>query len=1080
VSYSSEVLADSPLVYWKLAEASGTTMVDSSGNSRAGTYTASPTLGQTGPLAGSSDTAALFNGTTQYGQIASASWMNVSTEFTIEAWFKTTATAGTIFGRGANPANYRIGVTGGKAFAGSTLSGGAEATAIGTTTVNDGNWHYVCARWTGSTLILEVDGVQENTVARATLSTSPNPLRVAQRNSDSFFAGTIGQCALYGTNIGPTRMAAHYSAGLSGGPTTITGGLSTETDSASAGSVTAGARVSGGLPVETDVALAGSIQTGQIVALGQAVETDSASAGTVSVVVVGGLATETDSAFKVSLSLTLGQAVETDTALGGVFVSGIIIPLGLAVETDEALAGGGDEDYTRSVVSNLVGGRSRSGVGVGTWEPAVAPVPDSLVPAVAYDVAHAFPAPVILDGQPMVDVTSEKVARLRHRIVVNGYDITYLRNIPTPPLDYDLIQPLMYGPGTLTLPQVYAAFEEPGVGELAWLVPGATVKQQRVDADGNVVATDYKGRIVAFDVTGRSLTVQLGGEASGPAALMHHPVPLWRKTRDLGRRVWLAMHQIGIRLEPFLGPDTGIDINAFGGMDQLEYLNRLCALGVTKAGDQWTIMPDADGVWRLALKDTTTIHGTVYADGRYVEADLRRDISEEPNRVFGTGVTPDGVRVLGGVYPGLKQGDPAPYPMADGSSFAEGTTDADTDTGDGVTVMINRLQVFGYLSRRDSPGGFDADVTEAIEALQDDAGLAQSGHMNEASWDALFDLNATGFSLGWSHVEPLAQAPETRRWRRSGSGAIIGSNPDYDRRVMKVDREVDFGVGFKRHQMVRWARRERVAAADNWVGTVTFNTGALVAGDHTPGDPITVMPALDLRPGMNLRLPHFAGGITVHVSAAEVRGGTVTASVDTRARDTIAVWEVIARNRDSRRDPARAWLRDHRSSGLVKDAIGEFSEVGGLLGDDVSVRGGRWTVFEVVAGQAGTIARLRLRTNPDAEFACAVFAQKITPERLDALVPNPLADRSDWTTEATRNKLDDHALVYAAGDPDQPLGYHPSSKTDGGALTGLWDDEAGFGYATFALPVLYVAVYADRDTVIPAGRVMWPQLEPGA
>ena len=33
-SYSQEVLADSPLAYWRLGEASGTTAADASGNNR--------------------------------------------------------------------------------------------------------------------------------------------------------------------------------------------------------------------------------------------------------------------------------------------------------------------------------------------------------------------------------------------------------------------------------------------------------------------------------------------------------------------------------------------------------------------------------------------------------------------------------------------------------------------------------------------------------------------------------------------------------------------------------------------------------------------------------------------------------------------------------------------------------------------------------------------------------------------------------------------------------------------------------------------------------------------------------------
>lgn len=48
MTYETEVLADSPLVYWRLGEASGTAAADDSGNGNDGTYFGSPTLGEPG------------------------------------------------------------------------------------------------------------------------------------------------------------------------------------------------------------------------------------------------------------------------------------------------------------------------------------------------------------------------------------------------------------------------------------------------------------------------------------------------------------------------------------------------------------------------------------------------------------------------------------------------------------------------------------------------------------------------------------------------------------------------------------------------------------------------------------------------------------------------------------------------------------------------------------------------------------------------------------------------------------------------------------------------------------------------
>lgn len=61
-SYASEALADDPLAYWRLGEASGTSMLDSSGNGFDGAYVGgTPTLGVPG-LVEDSDTAATFTG----------------------------------------------------------------------------------------------------------------------------------------------------------------------------------------------------------------------------------------------------------------------------------------------------------------------------------------------------------------------------------------------------------------------------------------------------------------------------------------------------------------------------------------------------------------------------------------------------------------------------------------------------------------------------------------------------------------------------------------------------------------------------------------------------------------------------------------------------------------------------------------------------------------------------------------------------------------------------------------------------------------------------------------------------------
>lgn len=121
MSYDSEVAADTPQIYWKLQDTSGTSAADSSGNSRPGTYNGTATtnyaLNQAVSLLGSDssaksvkfmrDSAVESGHPTTRSNLADAStingkatvsrayeaWMNVSgTAFSVEAWVKVPAT----------------------------------------------------------------------------------------------------------------------------------------------------------------------------------------------------------------------------------------------------------------------------------------------------------------------------------------------------------------------------------------------------------------------------------------------------------------------------------------------------------------------------------------------------------------------------------------------------------------------------------------------------------------------------------------------------------------------------------------------------------------------------------------------------------------------------------------------------------------------------------------------------------------------------------------------------------------------------------------------------------------------------
>jgi hypothetical protein len=769
----------------------------------------------------------------------------------------------------------------------------------------------------------------------------------------------------------------------------------------------------------------------------------------------------------------------------------------------------------------LTGDLAGDGALSATIDDAYVTGPETARPAHAVIVAQSWTSTAVRPtttgtwAAVTTDRLEQQRTRHRDRILIAGRDITRWRGVATPLPGYQLLSPLLWGPASLELPQVHPTHETPGRGDLRWLAPGAPVVVQRVDREtGDVVMTDYRGVITAIDITGRTVRLDIGGHATGPAALQDKQAPIFRRRNDLGWWWWDGLRKIGRNVEPNGGPDTGIDLYDFGGMGLDAYLQQLSTLGSTRAGAQWTCMPENPGnvgvngppggvvyrVWRKTLvDDPANADATVYLDDSLAVARLRRDIAEEPNRIYGTGVTPSGERARFGVYPALADTRPPQYP---GTPIGPG---ADGDT-DGLVAVLARLSVTGYLTvaeRNEETGeAYDDAVRNAVRDVQADAGLPRTGLVDRSTWRALFDVDVTGFSTAGARVEPIVQRTRVQPVIRSASGNVIADNPDYDPTVLVVDRTVDFGTRITRERMRAWARTMlapiRPAGAGNWVGTIQLNGGAVISGRHTPGDPLPagrLMHARALRPGMTLWAPTFDGGTLLHVSGVDVRPGaggapdTVTVAVDTQARDTMQVWEVIARNRENRRNPARAWIRDHRSSSFVKDAVTEFDEIGGEVTRTDLDEG--WNVFPVVAGQEGTIARLRLRTgagdSEPREFVCAVFGKEVTPEWLTDRIAHPLTEAGSarWEDEATRADLDDRVLLYAAGSDAQPCGYFPKAKaTDtepGGPLTGRWEDDAGFGYRTFDQScVLWVAIFVPGPTRLRGGRIMWPQLEPGA
>lgn len=224
-AYGKAVYNEQPDLFWRLSEATGTTAVDASGQDSNGTYFGATTQGAAGALAGQTNTAVAFNG----GSVISTKAYNNPTTYSLEAWVKTTSQiGGKIIGFGNSSSGdssaydrHIFMLDGGKLRFGVWI--GSESTIDSTTTVNDGNWHYVLATQSPDGQKLYVDGVLQASNTQASAQDYVGYWHVGRDvtwggSSSYAFNGTIDEVAVYSSELTAGDVSQHYSLGTTGVP----------------------------------------------------------------------------------------------------------------------------------------------------------------------------------------------------------------------------------------------------------------------------------------------------------------------------------------------------------------------------------------------------------------------------------------------------------------------------------------------------------------------------------------------------------------------------------------------------------------------------------------------------------------------------------------------------------------------------------------------------------------------------------------------------------------------------------------------------------------------------------------------
>ncbi|WP_194762622.1 PKD domain-containing protein [Microbacterium sp. UFMG61] len=248
-AYGKSVFDLDPTLFWRLSETgTATTAADSGMNKSTGTYTGSSSVlvkGQTGAISGLSNTAVRWaptTGTTTARLAGTKQYPNPQI-FSVEAWFKTTTSAGgkiVGFGdsnSGLSSSNDRhIYMTpDGK------LNFGVYTTAqnlISTTgSYNNGQWHHVVGQLSGDGMKFYVDGALVGTNPNKTAQNYNGYWRVGNDTGwggATTFTGTIDEVAVYSTALTADQVNEHYQLGAFGSvnqvPTAAFSGIPTNLD----------------------------------------------------------------------------------------------------------------------------------------------------------------------------------------------------------------------------------------------------------------------------------------------------------------------------------------------------------------------------------------------------------------------------------------------------------------------------------------------------------------------------------------------------------------------------------------------------------------------------------------------------------------------------------------------------------------------------------------------------------------------------------------------------------------------------------------------------------------------------------
>ncbi|MBA3716817.1 MAG: LamG domain-containing protein [Actinobacteria bacterium] len=199
--YRDVVVSASPMSYWPLDERSGSTASDVT-KTNDGTYTGDVQLGVPGPMPGA--TAVSFNGKNARVRLG-----RITNVHSVELWMKTRSGADAVAfsNRNTNHEFVALGLVG-------RLAHSHDSYPIFADAVGNGRWHHIVYTYdtAASTGRVYVDGKLSQLAVWKRLEGGADASIAFDASLKSYFAGQIGQVAVYSYVLSPTQVKSHYEA----------------------------------------------------------------------------------------------------------------------------------------------------------------------------------------------------------------------------------------------------------------------------------------------------------------------------------------------------------------------------------------------------------------------------------------------------------------------------------------------------------------------------------------------------------------------------------------------------------------------------------------------------------------------------------------------------------------------------------------------------------------------------------------------------------------------------------------------------------------------------------------------------